>query len=261
MQVFGIKTPLIKPGDDVAAIAIDGAGASGLEIEQGDIIVFSAKAVGTAEGRLVDLSKLEPSEEALSLSRTFKLDPGFAEVVLRESDEILGGVEHALSTIKNGVLVANGGADQSNAPPNHAALWPEDPQRSAEGLREAFRRAGLDVGVLITDSRTLPLRMGSSAVAIGVAGFSPVDDLRGRGDLFGRPMRIKRLAVADDISSAAQLVMGETSESMPVALVRGAPVQRGDGFTIDAALIPWDQCLIMHLMKKHTKIVSRLHKY
>jgi F420-0:gamma-glutamyl ligase len=103
--------------------------------------------------------------------------------------------------------------------------------------------------------------MGSSAVAIGVAGFSPIDDLRGRGDLFGRPMRIKRLAVADDISSAAQLVMGETSESMPVALVRGAPVQRGDGFTIDAALIPWDQCLIMHLMKKHTKIVSRRHKY
>ncbi len=78
MQVFGIKTPLIKPGEDVAAIAIDGAAASGLEIEQGDIIVFSAKAVGTAEGRLVDLSKLEPSEEALSISRRFKLDPGFA---------------------------------------------------------------------------------------------------------------------------------------------------------------------------------------
>ncbi len=261
MQVFGIKTPLIKPGDDIAAIAIGAAAASGLEIADGDILVFSAKAVGTAEGRLVDLTTLEPSADAISLSRKFKLDPGFAEVVLRESDEILGGVEHALSTIKNGVLVANGGADQSNAPPNHAALWPEDPQRSAVHLREAFRRAGLDVGVLVTDSRTLPLRMGSSAVAIGIAGFSPVEDLRGRGDLFGRPMKIKRLAVADDIASAAQLVMGETSESVPVALVRGAPVERGDGFTIDAAIIPWEDCLIMHLMKRNTKIVSRRHKF
>ncbi len=261
MQVFGIKTPLIKPGDDMAAIALECAGASGLEVAQGDILIFSAKVVGTAEGRLVDLSKVTPSEEALSLSRRFNLDPGFAEVVLMESDEVLGGVDRAISTIKKGILIANGGADQSNAPPNHVALWPEDPQRSAEALREAFKRRGLDVGILITDSRTLPLRMGSSAVAIGIAGFSPIDDLRGKGDLFGRPMKIKRLAVADDIASAAQLVMGETSESVPVALVRGAPVQRGEGFTIDSALIPRGQCLIMHLMKKNTKIVSRKRKY
>lgn len=253
MQIFGVRTPLIKPGDDVAAIAVDCARASGLEILQGDIIVFSAKAVGTAQGRLVDLSAIKPSEEALRLSKRFKLDPGFAEVVLRESDEVLGGVERALSTIKKGVLVANGGADQSNAPPGHAALWPEDPQGSAEALRGSFRNRGLDVGVLITDSRTLPLRMGSSAVAIGIAGFSPIDALRGKGDLFGRPMKIKRLAVADDIASAAQLLMGETSESVPIAVVRGAPVQRGDGFKIDAALIPMDECLVMHLMKRNAK--------
>jgi len=90
LQVFGIKTPLIKPGDDVAAMALGAAAASGLEIANGDILVFSAKAVGAAEGRLVDLTKLEPSGDAISLSRRFKLDPGFAEVVLRESDEILG---------------------------------------------------------------------------------------------------------------------------------------------------------------------------
>lgn len=260
MLVFGIKTPLIKPGDDVAAIAMENARASGIEVSQGDIVVFSAKAVGTAQGRLVDLSTVKPSNEALRLSKKFKLDPGFAEVVLRESDEVLGGVERALSTIKKGVLVANGGADQSNAPPNHAALWPEDPQGSAETLRESFRHSGLDVGVLITDSRTLPLRMGSSAVAIGIAGFSPIDDLRGKGDLYGRPMKIKRLAVADDIASAAQLLMGETSESVPIALVRDAPVQRGEGFTIDSALIPMDECLVMHLMKRNAKKGSRKKK-
>lgn len=250
MEVYGIKTPVIKPGDDMVSMAIDGSRRQSLKIKNRDILVFSAKVVGTSEGRLVDIRKIKPSKEALEISEKYRLDPGFAEVILRESDSILGGVDYALSTIKRGVLIANGGVDQSNAPMGFVALWPEDPQKAAEGLRARFRKLGLDVGILIVDSRTLPLRMGNSAVAIGIAGFNPIDDLRGKADLFGRPMRIKRLAVADDLACAAQIVMGETSESTPIALIRDAPVTYGEGYNMDAAFIPQEECLIMHLLKK-----------
>ncbi|MDD1776496.1 MAG: coenzyme F420-0:L-glutamate ligase [Candidatus Methanomethylicus sp.] len=251
MQVFGIKTPIIKPGDDIVTIALVSSQKQGLNIEDRDILVFSAKAIGAAQGRLVDTSKIKPSKEAMKISEKYHLDPPFAEVVLQESDQILGGVEFALATIKKGVLVANGGADQSNAPTGFVALWPEDPQKSAEELRQSFKKMNLDVGILIVDSRTLPLRMGNSAVAIGISGFSPVDDLRGEEDLFGRRMRIKRLAVADDLASAAQLVMGEASESTPIALIREAPVTYGEGYKIDSAFIPKEECLIMHLLDKY----------
>ncbi|MGQ9759418.1 MAG: coenzyme F420-0:L-glutamate ligase [Candidatus Methanomethylicaceae archaeon] len=250
MQIFGIKTPLIKPGDDLVSITIECSKTSGTPIQDKDIVVYSAKVVGVSQGRLLALSKVKPSERAKELSDRYHMDPSFAEVVLRESEVILGGVEYALLTIKRGVIIANAGVDQSNAPPGYVALWPEDPQKSAEELRRRFREEGPDVSVLITDSRTLPMRMGNSSVALGVSGFRPIEDLRGRKDLYGRPMRIKRLAVADNLASAAQLVMGETSESTPIAVIRGAKVEYGEGFKIEEALIPMNECLIMHLFEK-----------
>jgi len=249
LQVYGVKVPTVKPGDDLVSLAIDRSNLAGTPLRGGDIVVFSAKAIGASEGRLVRLSEVKPSEKAVLLAGKFDLEPAFAEVVVRESDAILGGVRHALLTLKRGILIANGGADNSNAPVGYAALWPRDPQKSAEALREAFRGRGIDAAVLVTDSRTLPLRMGSSAVAIGVSGFAPVEDLRGRPDLYGRPMKVKRSAVADDLASAARLVMGETSESVPIAIVRGAPVTFGEGHTIEEALIPAEQCLIMHALR------------
>lgn len=254
MQIFGIKMPLIQPGDDLVSLTLEISRRSGTPIQDKDILVYSAKVVGVSQGRLLDLSMVAPSEKAKALSGLYHLDPSFAEIVLRESDAVLGGVEYALLTIKKGVIIANGGVDQSNAPPGYVALWPEDPQRSAEDLRMRFRAEGLDVGILITDSRTLPMRMGNSSVALGVSGFRPIEDLRGRKDLYGRRMRIKRLAVADNIASAAQLVMGETSEQTPVAVVRGAPVQYGEGFKIDEAIIPMNECLIMHLLRKKSEV-------
>lgn len=249
MHIFGIKTPLIKPGDDLVSITIESSKNAGIPIQDKDILVYSAKVVGVSQGRLIDLSKVKPSERAKELSDRYRLDPSFAEVVLRESEVILGGVDYALLTIKRGVIIANGGVDQSNAPPGYVALWPEDPQKSAEELRRRFKEKGMDVSILITDSRTLPMRMGNSSVALGVSGFRPIEDLRGRRDLYGRAMRLKRLAVADNLASAAQLVMGETSESIPIAIIRGAQVQYGD-FKIEEAVIPMNECLIMHILGK-----------
>ncbi|MEM2126131.1 MAG: coenzyme F420-0:L-glutamate ligase [Candidatus Methanosuratincola sp.] len=250
MQIFGIKLPIVKPGDDLVSLTIEGSKRSGTQILNKDILVFSAKVVGISQGRIIELSKVTPSDKAKALAALYNLDPSFVEVVLRESDAVLGGVEYALLTIKKNVVIANGGVDQSNAPPGCVALWPEDPQSSAEDLRRRFKERGLDISVLITDSRTLPMRMGNSSVALGVSGFRPIEDLRGRKDLYGRAMRVKRLAVADNIASAAQLVMGETSEQTPVAVVRGAPVQYGEGFSIEEAIIPMDECLIMHILGK-----------
>jgi len=248
LEIWGIRTRVVRPGDDLVELTIEGAESSKMEIRGGDILAFSAKAVATAMGRLVRLSDVRPSPAAIDLAARHSMDPAFVEVVIREADQILGGVEHALATIKRGILVANAGVDQSNSPPGYVALWPEDPQTAAEGLKASFSRRGLDVGILIIDSRTLPLRMGNSGVAIGIAGFRAVEDLRGKPDLYGRPLRLKRFMVADNLASAAQLVMGETDESRPVALIRDAPVTYGSGYGIGEAYIPPDQCLIMHLL-------------
>jgi F420-0:gamma-glutamyl ligase len=113
-----------------------------------------------------------------------------------------------------------------------------------------FKQEGMRVGILIIDSRTMPLRMGSSAVTLGIAGIIPVEDLRGKRDLFGRAMKIKRAAVADELAAAANLVMGETAESTPVAIARDAPIRFEDGHTIEETSIPVDECLIMHLVSK-----------
>lgn len=250
MDIFGLKTPIVREGDDLVSLALESSEKAGKRIRDKDIVIFSAKAVGTSQGRLVNLSDVKPAPQAVKVAKRHRLDPRFAQVILDEADSVLGGVDMALLTVKGGVLIANAGADQSNAPLGHAALWPEDPQSTAEELRQAFRKKGLDVGVMVIDSRTMPLRMGSSAVALGVAGFAPVEDLRGRKDLFGRAMKIKRAALADELAAAANVVMGETSESIPVAVARDAPVRFEEGHRIEEAFIPVDQCLIMHVVAR-----------
>ena len=250
MLIYGVRTRLIRPGDDLVEIAIRDAVTGGNPIRDGDIVAFSAKVVGVMQGRLIDLSKVVPSDEALKLSKLYNLEPSFAEQVVKEADSIVGGVDHAVLTLKRGILVPNAGADQSNAPIGYAALWPVDPQASAEEIRGSFMRRGLNVGVLVIDSWILPLRVGSGAVALGVAGFDPVLDLRGTMDLFGRQMKIKRVAVADSLASSANIVMGETAESTPIAVVRDAPVVFQDGHTSDELLMPANECLIMHFLSR-----------
>jgi coenzyme F420-0:L-glutamate ligase len=250
ISIFGIKTPLIKPGDNIVKIVLESIERNNLKILDKDILVFSAKIISTANGRMLKLSDIIPSDKAKELSLIYDMDPRFVEVVLKEADMVIGGVKNALLTIKNGIIVANAGVDQSNAPPGYVVLWPEDPQKEAKTLRNKFMEMGFDVCILITDSRVLPMRMGNSAIALGISGFKPIEDLRGKKDLYERPMRIKRLAIADNIASAALIVMGETSESIPVAIVRGAKVTYGD-YDIEEAKIPIEECLIMHLFKKY----------
>lgn len=226
MHVIALRLPRIERRG-VLRGALEGAirGAGGLR--PGDILAVTSKVVSYDEGRLVDLSRMKPTKRSDALARKARLDPSFARLVVREADAVIGAVPGAIVTLKAGHLIANAGADQSNAPPGHAVIWPNDAWGSAERLRRAASAlARGPVGVVITDSHCEPLRMGTSGVALACAGFLPVEDVRGREDLFGHTMRITFRAVADGLASAAVLKMGEVDESTPAAILRdtGVPV-------------------------------------
>ena len=226
MQVVPIKTRIIVPKDNFVDVLLESLDASGISLLNNDIITIAETPLGTTEGRVVKLSEVQVSDEAKTLGEQYDLLPEVAELIIQEADEILGGIPRVVLTIKNNTLMANAGVDKSNIPPGYASLLPIDSRASANRIREEIKeRTGKTVGVMVIDSRTQPLRLGNIGMALGVAGFRPVADDRGRHDLFGNEMRITRRAIADNLASACTAVMGESDESVPVALIRDAPVE------------------------------------
>ncbi|MFX1369242.1 MAG: coenzyme F420-0:L-glutamate ligase [Promethearchaeota archaeon] len=226
LLVIPIKTRIITPDDDFLDVLVESLIADGHELQDGDILGVAETPLGTTQGRVVNLADVNISHEAQELSEKYDLLPAVAQLVLDEADEILGGIPHVLLTIKDNTLMANAGVDKSNVPPGHASLLPVDSSLSAEQLRQdAFKRYGKRIGVIVIDSRTQPLRLGNIGMALGVSGFRPVADDRGRKDLFGNELRITRRAVADNLASACTAVMGESNESIPGAIIRNAPVE------------------------------------
>ena len=250
MQVLALKTPLIEPKDDLVAALIQAVEIQGLRLDDGDIFAISSKAVASADGRIVKMNTVSVSKRAEELAKKYSLEPEFVELVLGEADKVYGGVDRAILTLKDNALAINAGVDHKNVPADCAALWPSNPQRRAESLRkEIRRRVGKDVGVLLVDSSVAPLRMGTRGVAIGAAGFKPIEDHRGERDLFQKPLLITRHAVADDLASAAHLVMGQGSERTPAALIRGAPVTFVAGTNVDEMKISPDKCVYMRAFR------------
>ena len=249
MQLFGIKTPLIKPGDDFSEVLISALKANSIQPQDNDIIVLAESAVATAEGRVVALESVKPSKKALELSKLYENDPRKMELIMRESDEILGGIPGVVVTITKGVLSPSAGIDNSNAPEGHVVLLPEDPKRSAIEIREKLMaRYGCNLAVIVGDSRTQPLRLGCVGIALGCAGIEPVEDMRGHKDLFGKPLMITRRASADNLVSAAQLIMGEADESTPAVLIRDAPVRFIEG-SEEIPVISQEDCLYFGCFK------------
>jgi coenzyme F420-0:L-glutamate ligase/coenzyme F420-1:gamma-L-glutamate ligase len=230
MELYALKTGLIKRGDDLVKVILDSMDSQNLKIENGDILAITSKVVSVAEGRTARLSESHPTRKALMLAHDFDLPPAFAQLVLNESEEICDGVKKAILTLKNGVLTANAGVDNKNARSGEVILWPKDSVESAKCVREAILSGtGKNVAVLIVDSGLVPLRIGTSGLALAVVGFKPIRDDRNKMDLYGKKVQITRHAVADDLASAAHLLMGETVEKIPVVLVRGAPVEFDNG--------------------------------
>lgn len=245
MQLFGIKTPLIREGDDVADVLVKAMALSGIVPQENDIIVLAESAVATAEGRVVRLDELVPSPDALEMSKTYDTDPHKMELIYRESDEILGGIPGVVVTITKGVLSPSAGIDSSNVPEGCVSLLPENPGKSASGIREKLMTEyRCNLAVIVGDSRTQPLRLGCVGIALGCAGILPVEDARGKRDLFGKPLTITRCATADNLVSAAQLLMGEADEGIPAVLIRGANVKFTEGNSdSDIPTIPRNECL------------------
>jgi coenzyme F420-0:L-glutamate ligase/homotetrameric cytidine deaminase len=226
LEVLGIKTDLIRPGDDLVEDLLAGMRRAGLSLTDGDVLVIAESAVATAEGGVVALSEVNPGPRAQELADKYRKDPREMELVIRSSDRIMGGIPGVVLTIKDGFLYPNAGIDHSNAPPGSVVLFPEDPKMSASRIRKRMEEAsGKRIGVVIGDSRTHPLRLGCVGVALACDGILPVEDARGEKDLYGRTLEVTRKAVADNLVSAGEVVMGEGDEGVPAVIIRGAPVK------------------------------------
>ena len=219
--------PMIKPGDDLAALIAEGFARGGIEPRSGDVLAVAQKVVSKSEGRSVDLATVVPSARAIELAEEIEKDPRLVELILSESVRVVRSrpnvliVEHRL-----GFVMANAGIDQSNVAPSdgveRALLLPVDPDGSAEALRLGLAALfGVPPAVIITDSFGRPFRRGTAGVAIGAAGLPALLDLRGNPDLFGRILQVSISGFADEIAAAASLVMGQGDEAQPVVLVRG----------------------------------------
>jgi len=251
MRLYPVRTRMVKPGDDLAELVHEALRRQHLDVENNDVLALASKIVAYAQNRVVKLSDVKPSEKARRMAKEYSLEPEFAELILREAGEVYGGVEKAVLTLKDSVITPNAGIDNKNAPAGSAVLWPEN---LAEWLRffrdEINRRTGKQIAVIIVDSGLIPLRIGTVGLALGVAGFNPIREWRGRKDLYGRIILITRHAVADDLASAAHLLMGEAAEKTPVVLIKDAPVDFDDAVHVsEEMMMPFKECIFMNTLK------------
>lgn len=226
--------PQVCAGDDLAGLLINAMTTAGLQLQAGDVLALAQKIVSKAEGRTVRLADVEPGAEARQLAAETGKDPRLVQLILDESRELVrvrkGApgvivVEHA-----RGWIHANAGIDQSNVtggdPGQWALLLPEDPDASAATLREALHaQTGVWAGVLINDSFGRAWRVGTCGVALGSAGITTVEDLRGQPDMFGRTLEVTVVGRGDELAAAASLVMGQAGEGTPAVLIRGLPIE------------------------------------
>jgi coenzyme F420-0:L-glutamate ligase / coenzyme F420-1:gamma-L-glutamate ligase len=222
--------PEIKPGDNLVKMVIDAAFKQDIAIQHKDILVFAQKIVSKSEGRIVKIRDISPSHFSIAASKLLDKDPRFVEIILRESQRIVK-MDRGKLIVENrkGIICANAGVDISNVSGGEeVTLLPAEPDESAKGLVEGFRyELGIDVAVIITDTVGRPWREGLVQIAIGCHGLNPLKDYRGKVDSRGYDLHATVLAVADEISGAAGLVMGKT-EGVPVVIIRGYDYEKSE---------------------------------
>jgi coenzyme F420-0:L-glutamate ligase/coenzyme F420-1:gamma-L-glutamate ligase len=237
VEIIAVENlPLIKKGDDLAELICVAAKKQNTSIRERDVIVVTHVAVSKAEGNVVDLNEVSPSERAKEIAQKTDKEPELVEVILRETNEIVRMRLNSLITeTKSGIVCANAGVDRSNIEgERNIILLPKNPDASAQKMRQEIKKlTGCDVAVIVSDTHGRPFRRGEINVAIGVAGIKPIRDRRGEKDLFGYVLRIKQTAVADELASAAELVIGQANEGIPVAIIRGYKFQATE--TVSAA--------------------------
>jgi coenzyme F420-0:L-glutamate ligase/coenzyme F420-1:gamma-L-glutamate ligase len=225
IKVIAVENlPLFTAGDNIGQYIVEAAEKQGTPIQENDVIVVTHVAVSKAEGNVVNLDDIIPSKEALELAKKVDKDPAMVEVILRETKEFVRiGPNSLITETKHGIVSANAGIDRSNIKGDRmVALLPINPDASAHNIQSEIKKlTGCTVAVIVSDTHGRPLRMGEINVAIGIAGIKPIRDRRGEKDLFGYVLKIKQTCIADELASAAELVMGQASEGIPAAIIRG----------------------------------------
>ncbi len=230
--------PLVEPGDDLTGLIVAALASNNMTLMEGDIVVVAQKVVSKAEGRIVTLADVKPSEEARLRAAETDKDPALVQVILDESNEVVRQhhgvviVEHRL-----GFVMANAGVDQSNSNSGEVILLPEDPDASAARLATSLQEiGGQNVAVIVSDSIGRAWRNGTVGHALGVAGMRALIDLRETIDLFERPMQVTEVALADEIAAGASALMGQGAEAKPVVIVRGFNLVPDDEASVQTLL-------------------------
>jgi coenzyme F420-0:L-glutamate ligase/coenzyme F420-1:gamma-L-glutamate ligase len=222
---------LIKKGDNIPDLIIKSLKKQKMSLKENDVIVITHVAVSKAEGNVVNLDEISPSKKAEEIAKQTEKDPALVEVILRESKEIVRMRRNSIITEhKNGMVCANAGIDRSNIEgERNVVLLPKDANASAKRIKqELMNKTGCNVAIIVSDTHGRPLRRGEINVAIGLAGIKPIRDRRGEKDLFGYVLRIKQTAIGDELASAAELVIGQTNEGIPAAIIRGYDYQTAE---------------------------------
>jgi coenzyme F420-0:L-glutamate ligase len=213
MQLFGLKSEIIMAGDNLFNKILDSLEANQAQLQDSDVLVVSSKVVALAQNRVVKMANRDDKNE-------------LRELVKKEADYFIPG-EIVDFTLKYNIIIPNAGIDKSNSIEDHVILWPSDPQKFVDELRQKLmEKFNLEnLGVIMNDSRCQPLRQGVSGISITYSGIIGVEDKRGEPDLFGRELKITKEAKADALAASANLVMGEGNEATPFVIVRNAPVK------------------------------------
>jgi coenzyme F420-0:L-glutamate ligase/coenzyme F420-1:gamma-L-glutamate ligase len=225
LSVIGLdRIGLIKPGDDLPRVILEALEVEKLKLADGDVVVVSQKVVSKADGLLVDISAIKPTRRSTLISKRTRKDPRLIELILRDVEKVLHADKQALVVRRrDGFVCLNAGVDKSNVRGRNVySRLPEDADIAADKLRRRLEElTGTRLGVIVADTYSRPLRVGQVEFAIGVSGIEPIVDYRGQEDLFGYALRYKFVARADEVAAAAELVMGQGTEQVPVAIVRG----------------------------------------
>ncbi|MGH9933780.1 MAG: coenzyme F420-0:L-glutamate ligase [Nitrososphaerales archaeon] len=232
-------TPIYLKGDvhansNLANLILSSVRRAKYRLKNDDVLVVAHKIVSKAEGRVIDLVTIQPSMRAINIARKYRKDPRIVELILRESRRIVKMERSIIITeTKHGFVCANAGVDKSNISGDRAVLLPTNPDRSAVKIKRAvMRQTRKNVAVIISDTFGRPFRKGQVNVAIGIAGLNPLKDYRGTKDMFGKQLKVTEIAVADEMASAAELVMGKT-DATPVVIITDFKYENKQGSAKD----------------------------
>ena len=245
LTVLPIKSTLKKEQFDLFESIVTDLEGSGISPQNGDVFVISSKYVANSQGRVLEYNKVVPSSDAEKIGKRFRMKPNIAEIILRESDVIFGGIPGFVITSADNIMAPNAGIDKSNTKNGTLVLYPNEPYLAAEHLRRKFLlKYSTHVGIIIADSRLMPGRVGTVGVAIACSGIEPTSDLRGEKDLYGNSLKVTFQAVADDLASIANLKMGEGSDATPCVIVRDSNAKLTDRKIHENEMaISYEQCV------------------